>query len=944
MQANHDQHADHVSDVGAQHDLALAASIIAHADDAIIAKTVDGTVLSWNAGAERIFGYAAREMIGQPITRLFPEDRLHEESDLIAQIQAGVEISHFETRRVRKDGALIDVSVTLSAIRDDDGRIVAASKIARDITQYKRLQSRARLAEELQQGLDQSSLRISLWGSNERNLYANNPYAAQWNLSPEALLGRHFSDVLDPAVYARAKPMADAARAGRPQLFEREVPSKDGESQYELVNLIPGRPVVEGVDERRGLFIVITDITLQVQARKAAAATAERFRHLYEDTPAMVHASDPQGRLLAVSNTWLRSLGYVREEVLSTDVADYLTPHSREVRQNARQAIAETGRCENVPLEAVCKSGQVMDVLMSAILERDGNGRPLQTLTVLQDVTGRLRAERALKAVSARLASVIDGTGAGTWEWNVQTGETHYSERWARLLGYELKEVPTVGNEARDRATHPDERAWSRAILFRHLKGETEAYECDIRLRRKDGSWLWVRERGRVTTRSADGRALVVHGIMEDISERKLREFKLAQSEALLNRTGALAGVGGWELDLRSDDLWWSEQTRRICGVGPDFRPTLDSAIDFYAPEARHVITAAVAAAMADGTPWDLELPFARADGHRLWVRATGTAEFEGGEPVRLLGAFQDVSERVVQRRALESVKERMVLATDSGGIGIWDYDLASGDVATDAWMYRLFRLPVHAGDRPFVDWLAQVHEGDRDRVGLAVTESIASGRPLAVEFRALWPDASVRRLKAAANVHQGPGGPQRMVGVCWDVTELHELSAALARQNELMRVTMASIGDAVLTTDEDGRVTWLNPIAERMTGWTCSEAVGRLSDQVLHLVHQTTRAAAASPIDACLRSEDTAGLAHQTVLIARSGVEYGIEDSASPIRAADGAILGCVLVFHDVTEQRRISGEMTYRATHDRADRTCQPRRVRVAAEAGARGRAPKR
>jgi diguanylate cyclase (GGDEF)-like protein/PAS domain S-box-containing protein len=226
--------------------------------------------------------------------------------------------------------------------------------------------------------------------------------------------------------------------------------------------------------------------------------------------------------------------------------------------------------------------------------------------------------------------------------------------------------------------------------------------------------------------------------------------------------------------------------------------------------------------------------------------------------------------------------------------------------------------MPERAGNRPFVDWLEPVHEDDRQRVRQAVAASVASGRPLNIEFRVRWSDASVRRLKAAANVHQGPGGPKRMVGVCWDVTELHELGVALARQNELMRVTMASIGDAVLTTDEQGRVTWLNPVAERMTGWTSTEAVGRASGQVLHLVHQTTREPAESPIDACLRSQDTAGMAHQTVLIARSGVEYGIEDSASPIRAADGAILGSVLVFHDVTEQRRISGEMTYRATHD--------------------------
>ena len=221
-------------------DAALAASIVAHSDDAIIAKTLDGTVLSWNASAERIFGYAAQDMIGQSITRLFPQDRLHEEANLMARVQAGGEIDHFETVRLRKDGTLIDVSVTLSAIRDGDGRIVAASKIARDITNRNLLQTQARLAVELQRGLDQSSLKISLWGPNEKNLYANVPYAAAWYLTPAQLLGRHFADVLDPEVYARAKPMADAARAGQPQVFERPVPSKDGRVRHELVNLIPG--------------------------------------------------------------------------------------------------------------------------------------------------------------------------------------------------------------------------------------------------------------------------------------------------------------------------------------------------------------------------------------------------------------------------------------------------------------------------------------------------------------------------------------------------------------------------------------------------------------------------------------------------------------------------------------------------------------------------------
>ena len=133
---------------------ALSTAIVEHADDAIISKSIDGTVLTWNSGAEHIFGYTAAEMIGGSIARLFPMDRLHEETDLIAQLQLGNKISHFETRRVHKDGASIDVSVTLSAVRDASGKIIAISKIARDVTARHR-QQLVREARELRENNQQ---------------------------------------------------------------------------------------------------------------------------------------------------------------------------------------------------------------------------------------------------------------------------------------------------------------------------------------------------------------------------------------------------------------------------------------------------------------------------------------------------------------------------------------------------------------------------------------------------------------------------------------------------------------------------------------------------------------------------------------------------------------------------------------------------------------------
>jgi len=112
-------------------------ALIESADDAIISKTLDGIITSWNNGAKRIFGYDAEEVIGKPVTILIPEGHLDEEPSILARLRAGQRIEHYETVRVRKDGQLIDISLTVSPIRGPDGRIVGASKIARDITEQR---------------------------------------------------------------------------------------------------------------------------------------------------------------------------------------------------------------------------------------------------------------------------------------------------------------------------------------------------------------------------------------------------------------------------------------------------------------------------------------------------------------------------------------------------------------------------------------------------------------------------------------------------------------------------------------------------------------------------------------------------------------------------------------------------------------------------------------
>jgi len=393
----------------------------------------------------------------------------------------------------------------------------------------------------------------------------------------------------------------------------------------------------------------------------------------------------------------------------------------------------------------------------------------------------------------------------------------------------------------------------------------------------------------------------------------------LRANEELLDQTGKLAGVGGSSLDLITGKLIWTAETYRIYGVPPDYEPTLEAVIGLFAPESQPELRAAYERVLREGGGYDLELALITPEGQRRWVRVKTDAVMRDGKPVRINGAIQDITQRVERRRALEEAEERLRLATDGGQIGIWDWNFETGETFWSPRQFRLFGMAPQEGLVSYKLWEHMIHPDDKERTQKLVRETLASVGSYENEYRVVWADGSVHVLRSAARATVDKSGrPLRLSGVSWDVTPAREMSEKLAHQHKLLRVTLQSIGDGVITTDSCGRIAWMNPVAENLTGWTAAEAQGRPLPDVFHIVNEETREPAPNPVTTCLAEGRLVGLANHTVLISRSGEEFGIEDSASPILGDAGEMLGVVLVFHDVTTQRLLSGEMTYRATHD--------------------------
>jgi PAS domain S-box-containing protein len=155
---------------------------------------------------------------------------------------------------------------------------------------------------------------------------------------------------------------------------------------------------------------------------------------------------------------------------------------------------------------------------------------------IILDITKRKQTEEILLSERQRFADIITGTNVGTWEWNVQTGECVLNERWAEIIGYTLEEISPVSIDTWRQFTHPEDFAESENALEQHFKQELEFYEQEIRMMHKNGHWVWVLDRGKVGSWSKDGRALIMHGTHQDITERKTNEAKIMDQLEELKR------------------------------------------------------------------------------------------------------------------------------------------------------------------------------------------------------------------------------------------------------------------------------------------------------------------------------------------------------------------------------------------------------------------------
>jgi len=571
---------------------------------------------------------------------------------------------------------------------------------------------------------------------------------------------------------------------------------------------------------------------VSMQRRLDARSQRLQLAAIVEQTSDAIIGLDRQGRVTSWNRGARELFGYQPEEAVGRRLDALIVPQGMVADElEALGALDEDPTPD--PLERWRRTRDGRDVQVAITLSplRTDDGRVAGASAIVRDVTREREAQRQVVELNERLEEevrertanlaqerqrldyILKGTNAGTWEWNVQTGETRFNERWAEIVGLTLEELSPVSIETWYRMVHPDDLAKSNAMLQRHFIGEIDQYECEARMRHRDGHWVWVLDRGRVTTWTADGQPEWMYGTHRDVTAAHTAQQRLAESEALLARTGRVAGVGGWQYDVQTNQVVWTREAREIHEVAPDFVPNLDSMRAFYLGGARWQFDEAVSKAREVGEPFDLELPFRTDQGRELQVRVAGEpVRDSSGVVIRIDGAVQNVTDRYAMEAEMRRINDlqQSILENLPCGLSAFDHDLRL--VAWNAEFIRLLGLEdLFSKGAPtydeIIDFNLQRGEyGQGSEAQLQAERIRAYARqPVTNRFERIRPDGTPIEVRSTPM----PGGG--FVTTYNDMSERRKAEREIERNEALLRGAITAVDEAFVLFDPQDRLVFCN-------------------------------------------------------------------------------------------------------------------------------------
>lgn len=548
-----------------------------------------------------------------------------------------------------------EVSVTPSY--DRDGRATHLFGVVHDITSRKLIEEALQRSEERYRFLaDNTDDIVTLTDAKNRNLYISPSYFRETGFTMEKLAGTNWLTRVHPDDRALARRNRKENRAGRQTTIEIRVARADGSWMWVESTCKP----VFGPDGKVDrLLIWGHNITARKKTEEALLESESRFRAIFEQAAVGVAVIDTStGRFLSVNQRACDIARLTREQMLGTSYRPLCHPDDNRLDDEYMERL-KAGKIRDFTMEKryMHQDGSITWISLTVSPLWKPGEEPLRHIAVVEDITGRIKAQFALQKSEERYARAVRATNEGIWERSFAEDKLYFSPRWKALLGFADDELPNDVDVAFYQRLHPDDLPVVEKTRREKL-GSFLPYVLEVRLRVKSGEYRWFQIRAQAEA-DAEGRPVIVSGSMADITERKHTQDALRESEARFRAVFEQAAVGVGTMDM--DTGRYLEVNQRYCNfVGRTREDIKSGSFDAVThpedlPENLRLHRQLKAGKISE---YAIDKRYVRPDGSTLWGHLHVTRIVASdGSPDRLLAIVEDITER---KRAEENYQREL--------------------------------------------------------------------------------------------------------------------------------------------------------------------------------------------------------------------------------------------------------------------------------------------
>ena len=544
------------------------------------------------------------------------------------------------------------------------------------------------------------------------------------------------------------------------------------------------------------------------------------------------------------------------------------------------------------------------------------------------ELEGRIQTgETSLLVYQEKFRTTFEQAAVGIAHLSLDGKFTAVNQRFGEILGYQPADL--LHRSFLEFMHSEDQLVGLHHAAEQLLRGVLPSFSQENRYSCQDGSVLW----GNVTVSLAiqpSGEPDYFLAVLENIDDRKQAERKLQQLNVELEA----------RVELRTREYKASERRyRMLFESAPDLLFVLDmqgkiqqvnsvvtqrlgysddelkdASITDFLPRSLHTDYRVSFQTLKKRGIYRQELELLNRKRETLWVESVSSVITDpADEEPYILVIQRDISDRKRLETRLRGAEKQMRTLFEAMHDIVLVCHVQSSEIVSINIAPTTPQEATDVAGSLAAQTLKFIWDNVKKAAGRYIQQVMATHQAVKYEYSFLIGD---RELHFLANI--SPMSEDAVLWVARDISDRKQAEKALFQEKELAQVTLQSIGDAVITTDVRGDIYQFNPVAEQLTGWSTAEARGRPISEVFSIIHEETRQPAENPIHRALREDKTVGLADYTVLVGRDHTEYGIEDSAAPIRDREGQVVGAVMVFRDVTHSRSLTRQLSWQASHD--------------------------